>query len=308
MYIQGIVGIVRGGDARERERSLVLGAALLRAFEDSVYDAVDIFVDEKGMWWKNGIAVEPSRALHTLAMTIPVFPGASPIASRIARLSEEHGVPYLGASPPVESVAHHLEGRAPILRQAGIHVPRTMSLRAYDAPTPEEIAYTIVRANPLPIRIITLPGDEYAHTRTPLLTVADIRDALTRITPGVRNVFIEEDVKGAHVTVYLIDGFRGEERYTFPAVPTLSGDPALWGREEGKNAESIARATADALSLEGFVRVDMTITPKKIVVRDVRTTPDLTPQSPLYDALERVGATRREIVDHIVRQVVGDTE
>ncbi len=304
MYAERI-GIIRGGEAYERERSLALGAALMSVIKDSGYDVVDIFVDGEGVWWKEGVATDPSRVCHVLSMAIPVFPGASPIASRVARLSEEYGVPYLGASPMIEGVAHHPEGRAHALLETGISAPRTVSLHGYDAPTAEELAYNIVRAHALPLRIMTIPSDEYTHTKRALGSVRDVRDALAQLRPGLRNVFLEEDVQGHHATVYCIDGFRGRERYTFPPVPTISGAPIVWSKEEGKNAEHVAHTVADVLSLEGFVRADLTITPKNIVVRDIRTTPDFTSSSPLYDALFQVGATKKEVVEHIVHLVTG---
>ncbi len=305
MYAERI-GIIRGGEAHERERSLELGAALIRACEDIVYDTEDIFVDEKGKWWKGGIHVEPSRILDTLSLVVPVFPGASPMSVCIVTLAEQHGIPYIGASPFVEQAAHHPERRATLLKENDIHTPHAVSLRAYDAPSAQEVALAIVRTHPLPLRIVSVPVEENAHMASPLMAIEEVEHTLSDMQPGVRDVFVEEDVQGKHMSVYLIDEFRGEERYVFPPVSTIAGIPQVWSKEEGKDAERTARATADALSLEGFIRVDLTLTPKKIIVRDVRTTPDFTATSPLHSAMENVGATKKEVMEHIVHMVVGD--
>ncbi|MBC8465082.1 MAG: hypothetical protein H8D63_01785 [Parcubacteria group bacterium] len=300
------IGIIRGGETHERERSLALGSALLHILEDTDYGTADIFVDEHGTWWKNGMRIDPSQALHTLACIIPAFSAVSPIASRAVRLSEQHGVPYIGATPAIKSIAHHPEERAHSLFKIGITTPRVVSLRTYDAPSAEEVAWKIVRAHSLPLRTISIPMQEHAHTAPALTSIQEIRDALVSMQSGMRDIFVEEEVVGTHVTVYLIDGFREEERYVFPPVSTLTNTPCTWSKEEGKNIERIAKETADALSLEGFVRVDMTLTQKNAVVRDVRTVPDFTTSSPLHRALESVGATKKEVIEHIVRTVVGD--
>lgn len=299
MYAERI-GIIRGGETHERERSLELGAAMIHALEESTYDVEDVFVDEKGGWWKGGMNVDPSRVLDTLSFVIPVFPGVSPVSVRVVTLVEQHGIPYLGASPVVEHTAHHPERRRELLQEHDIHTPRAVSLRAYDAPSAQEVALSIVRAHPLPLRIVSIPSEEYAHTIPALMAIEHVQQALSGMQSGIRDAFVEEEVRGAHVTVYVIDGFRGEKRYTFPPVLTLDTAFENWSRGEGKEAENTAKAVVDALSLEGFVRVDLTLAPKKIVVRDVRTTPDFTATSPFQCAMENVGATKREILDHII--------
>jgi D-alanine-D-alanine ligase-like ATP-grasp enzyme len=299
------IGVVRGGHIDERTHSLALGGALLQSLRDASYDTVDIFIDDKGIWWHRGVATQPAHVLDTLSLLIPAFPGASPIAARVMTLAAQYGIPYVGGSPTQESIASHPEMRSRVLAEASLATPRTVSLQAYDAPTADEIALTIVRTHPLPVRFISIPAYDTSHLSEPLGNVIAIRDALTALAPGARDILLEEDVKGIHVTVYLIDGFRGKERYIFPPVSTISRAPSLWSREEGRDAERVARIAVDTLSLGGFVRVDMTITPKKIVIRDIRTTPDFRECSPLYDALEAVGATKKEIVEHIVNMVVG---
>lgn len=304
MYTHECIGIVRGGEVYERERSLELGAALLRICEDISCTAKDIFIDDTGTWWKGGVHTEPSRILDTLSMVIPAFPGISPTTVRTMTLAKQHGVPYLGATPVSEYIAHHPIQRTEMLRGSDISVPRVVSLRTHDAPTAEEVALKVVRTHSLPLRIVTTPTKEYTHTLPALMSIEHVRDALSHIRPGVKDIFIEEDITGIHITVYLIDGFRGEKQYTFPPVPTTPDTRRAWSQKEGKEAEQTARIAANILSLEGFIRVDLTITPKKIVVRDVRTTPDFTKSSPLYEALETVGATKKEVLHHIISRFV----
>jgi D-alanine-D-alanine ligase-like ATP-grasp enzyme len=305
MYAERI-GIIRGGETHERERSLELGAAMMHVLEESAYDVEDVFVDEKGGWWKGGVNVDPSRVLDTLSFVIPVFPGVSPVSVRVVTLVEQHGIPYLGASPVVEHAAHHPERRRELLQEHDIHTPRAVSLRAYDAPSAQEVALSIVRAHPLPLRIVSIPSEEYAHIAPALMAIEEVQRTLSEIQSGVRDVFVEEDVQGTHLTVYRMSDFRGEKNYAFPPVLTLDTAFENWSRGEGKDAEDTAKAVADILSLEGFVRVDLTLTPKKIVVRDVRTTPDFTAASPFHRAMESVGATKREVIERIIGVSAGD--
>lgn len=133
-----------------------------------------------------------------------------------------------------------------------------------------------------------------------------------------QSVLVEQFVHGKEVTVSVVEDFRDEELYAFPPV-LIQPKKSTWfdyaEKYEGHATEvcpaplppETTRALLDsaryvhcALGLRDYSRSDFIVGNDGIYFLEVNTLPGLTPTSLFPKAVEAVGATLPQMVEHIV--------
>lgn len=135
-------------------------------------------------------------------------------------------------------------------------------------------------------------------------------------------ILVEQYVRGREVTVAVLDDFRGEEHYVFPPVEVVPTKNTWFDYEEkyaGHARElcpapvrpettraliALARYVHRALGLRDYSRSDFILGRDGIYFLEVNTLPGLTNTSLLPKAVESVGATLPQFVDHVLTRAL----
>jgi len=135
------------------------------------------------------------------------------------------------------------------------------------------------------------------------------------------SVLVEEFIKGKEATVGVINNFRNKKVYTLPPIeiriPSTSiffdnevkynGQsqeicPGNFTEEEKAELERLAALIHTGLDLSHYSRSDFIIHPKKgIYALEVNTLPGLTEESLMPKALNAVGSSLPEFIEHIIK-------
>jgi D-alanine-D-alanine ligase len=133
------------------------------------------------------------------------------------------------------------------------------------------------------------------------------------------SVVVEPYIRGHDASVYVIDGFRGQEHYTLPPVKAVIGDidthiteghkldeaslaqcPAPFSYEVKKKLEDAAREVHKQLKLAHYSKVDFRVTPNGVYVIEANAHPNIGASSMLGSALDVVGSSLGDFYHHII--------
>lgn len=135
-------------------------------------------------------------------------------------------------------------------------------------------------------------------------------------------ILVEQYVRGREVTVAVLDDFRGEEHYVFPPVEVVPTKNTWFDYEEkyaGHARElcpapvrpettraliALARYVHRALGLRDYSRSDFILGRDGIYFLEVNTLPGLTNASLYPKAVESVGATMPQFVEHVLTRAL----
>ncbi|MBP9749607.1 MAG: ATP-grasp domain-containing protein [Candidatus Pacebacteria bacterium] len=139
---------------------------------------------------------------------------------------------------------------------------------------------------------------------------------------NAEQVLVEQYVRGREVTVAVLEDFRGEEQYAFPPVEVVPTKNSWFDYEEkyaGHARElcpapvrpettrallELARHIHRTLGLRDYSRSDFILGRDGIYFLEVNTLPGLTNTSLLPRAVESVGATLPQFVDHVLTRAL----
>lgn len=301
--------VLMGGDSREREISLLSGAAVARALT--------------GL----GHAVEARTLAHVadvLAMAdlrdwdvvFPALHGGMGEDGRLQALLDVLGVPYALSGHLASAVAMDKAATKRILRSAGIPTPdwllvtpdregvawpdRDQLLKRVDA----ELRWPVVvkpnaDGSSVGVRIVTQPSEFAA--------------AFDEAAAGGRDVLLETYVPGRELTAAILLGRRLPlveivpregfydfgHKYTAGASDYLCPAPVhspLYERLSGD-----ARRAYDLLGCRGVARVDFRLDGSRYACLEVNTIPGMTDTSLVPKAAAAVGITFADLVDDLCR-------
>jgi len=304
-----IIAVVRGGRGEFISRSLSAGSAIVRTLAD-VATILDVFVDSAGVWHIAGVPKKQGDIVNRAHVLISTIPVAEAYREDTFHSSICDIVPSLGTG----SVEVALLARVPCLYdtlgRGGVRTPR---MRVYHDDGPDGwggVASDIFRTLPLPV-VMRPVLDEFPD-EVPNAPIKDYDGIFSVLhTYGANSHFegivAEEYVRGKRVTVYVIDGFRGEASYVVPPVYTFEVEANMSvpvSIAESRYAQETARMAYDALDINGFARFDMVLGPSGAYVLGVYTVPDISASSPIHRALESVGTDSKKLMIHMVNRAL----
>lgn len=309
------VGILRGGTSSEYDLSLKTGAAMLAALPEERYDVRDIFIDKRGFWHSRGMPSDPARALAQVDVVLSALHGGVGEDGSVQRILDRAGVAYAG-SPALSSALSYNKARArEALAGAGVRMPRGMSFSLASDLTTADMARTIFSSFGPPY--VLKPATEGAgHGIIVADSIITLPDMIGDLLDAFGAIVVEEFIRGEEAVVAVIEGFRGEELYALPpARVRLPAQARILGRDEraglahevpgafshaeNQDLAAIARAAHRALGLTHFSRADIMLTAHGVpFLLEVNATPKLHEGAMLPPALESVGSSVREFLEH----------
>lgn len=316
MYMQTIVGVLRGGSSRAHELSLKTGAAIISDLPEDRFAARDIYIDKSGQWHDRGRPVAPERILRQVDVALVGLHGEYGESGEVQRLLDHFGIPYAGADPFGSHLAMHKLMAKERAREAGLLTPESRYIeRSEDV---EAAAREIIRTFCQPVVVKPVGwsssiGVSVVGGYAPLLAAVE-----GLFAEGARGVLVEAYIRGREATVGVVEELRGEALYTFPPVEIVPPDkdffsheakrlgaartacPGNFSRVANEELQTAARAMHRALGLRHYSRSDFIVSPKGVYYLETNALPELGQGSLWQKSLSAVGVAPQDFLAHLV--------
>lgn len=310
-----VVGVLRGGTSSEYNLSLKTGAAMLQALPEERYEVRDILIDKHGMWHLRGQPATPARALAQLDVVLNALHGGIGEDGTIQRILERAGVAYAGSRALPSALTLNKIRAREILREAGVRMPRAVSFSHRNALASGDMA-ALVFAQFAPPYVVKPPADGAGRGVRVARTILELPDAIADTIESFGAALVEEFIRGEEASVGIIRDFRGEALYALPPARVASATPLSPEYHESGTLEhqvpspfshaqklslaDLARLAHRSLGLGHYSRADLIVTPTRVYLLEVNTTPGLYSGASFPDMLEAVGSSIREFLEHAI--------
>jgi D-alanine-D-alanine ligase len=326
------VGVIRGGISGEYEVSLASGAQVLSHLRsdkmNNKYTAIDIFIDRDGVWHINGIPISLDKVAQKVDVILNALHGDYGEDGKVQQLLEQWGIPYTGSGPLASALGYNKYLAKKEFEKLGIKTPKHILFPAYqeDFDGPEN-KYATKKARevwgkfspPWIVKPLTGGSSMGIHV---CKTFQSLVDAFEVGMKEKVSVLVEEFINGKEATVGVIDNFRGKKVYTFPPIEVrvpkskvffdyeskYKGElheiicPGNFTEKEKEELERLASLIHTGLDLSHYSRSDFIVHPKKgIYALEVNTLPGLTEESLMPKAIDAVGSSLPEFIEHIIK-------
>ncbi len=313
------VGVLRGGPSAEYDVSLKTGHTVLTLLPDDRYDARDIFIDKAGVWHYRGRPGSPEKILDHVDVVFNALHGTYGEDGTLQRLLDTHRVRYTGSDALGSAIGMNKPLAKSVLRNTSLrHAPhRVVHTGEYS----DTLLSELFRSFPMPVVVKPAMGGSSVAT-TLARTFDELHYGILGALQINEHALVENYVRGKEVTVAVAEGFRGEDVYVFPPieiVPTKSGFfdydekyagfareicPARLPRTVTQDLMRAAREVHTTLGLRDYSRTDFIVAREGIFFLEVNTLPGLTSASLVPQAVEAVGATLPEFLEHVIARAL----
>ena len=289
------IGIVRGGDVDDYERSLKDGGDIFLSIHENLgedWKPVDILIDRNGVWHADGI---PLQEKTDLVQKVDAVWNATP---------------YFG----IDSFPYAISENRNMLREhmsaISVLMPRHILIPAYqeDFDGPRE-KYPAKKAReiferfgaPWIIRSVVPDPDMAIHIAR---TYPELVDAIFDAMNHERSIFVEEFIMGRDVSTHALSGFRGEDLYVFPHPDKRQAFASL-KTEEKLKVDDLARKVFEHMGVSHYLGSDFKINSRgKIYLTDIKLIPSFDKDSDLVSLGDYVGADKHHIIGHILERIL----
>ncbi|TDC49111.1 D-alanine--D-alanine ligase [Jiangella ureilytica] len=309
------VAVVGGGQNCEHEVSLASAAAVAGALETAGYTVVRLTIDRDGGWrhGDDGCPVDLADAIHVLRtcdVAVPALHGPRGEDGTLAALCELAGVPYVGSGVLAGALAMDKWATKLIAADLGIAIAPGVLLTPSAAP-----AYRWTR--PVVVKPVAAGSSQGVAL---VRDAAELPAALAAAFALDGRVLVEDLVVGREIDLAVLARPDGS-RTVAPALEIVADGlfdyeqkygggadfriPAALADTERKALEDAAVAMFDALGCAGFARIDFFLTADGPVLNEVNTMPGFTEQSQVPKMFAAAGVSYAELLDLLVRDVLG---
>lgn len=322
------VGVLRGGPSSEHEISLKTGKNVILnlAHLSKKYSVKDIILNKEGDWFMDRKISQPERIFRSIDVVFNALHGYFGEDGKVQKTLETYGVPYTGSGVIASALGMNKVLSRGIFKKAGLNVPKSFVAENNDSTG--NIAKNILKT--MPPSFVVKPatggsslGVSIAHNFNEL--VRAIETAFNFVRQPAGKIIIEEYIKGREATCGIIDNFRGEKYYSLPVIEIIppkncgffdykakySYDtqelcPANFDLEIKKQIEEMAKNAHHSLGCRDYSRADFIVARKpltketKIYLLEINTLPGLTTTSLLLKAINAVGSSYSELLDHLL--------
>jgi D-alanine-D-alanine ligase len=282
------VAVIGGGTSR----CLASAASVTEALASAGYVVDALTIDRSGCWFDadgHGIELDQVvQALRFTAVAVPLLP--HPENGMVAALCELAAVPYVGSPPKAVALATDNWAVKLVAEAVGI---RTAGATVVTRGEARHVASLLVADLPIVVRPAAAgssQGVSLVRTREQLVAALDAAFALDD------RVLVEEVVLGREIDVAIL-GRPDGTRIVAPALEMLPpatgfvdgatiGDGSAWSlapaslsRTQFAQLQEAALTMYDMLGCAGAARVGFVRTAAGPVLREVSTSPGLTPRS-----------------------------
>ncbi|MCI5108426.1 MAG: D-alanine--D-alanine ligase [Candidatus Pacebacteria bacterium] len=312
------VGVLRGGPSGEYDVSLNTGASILKSLNEEKYNPVDIFIAKDGQWHLNGLVKDPKEITKDVDILFNALHGEYGEDGKVQKILEDHGVRYTGSNSFGSAIGMNKYLSKKAFRSFGIKTPEYTVVRRDNMN--DSLVKEIFTSFPQPSVIKPVSGGSSLGVSI-AGTLDDLKCALEEAFKHSNTVLIEEFIDGKEATCGVIDSFRGEDVYALmPSEIIDKTGSDIWGYEskysndlheikcpgnftksEKDLIQILSKEAHKSLGLRHYSRSDFMVHPKRgIYILEVNTLPGLTETSLFPHALNSLGISLPEFIDHTI--------
>ena len=319
------VAVLSGGRSSEHEISVASARSVVAALDPERYETTAIEIGRDGRWElagstrtlasaKDGVAEtlpvvadrEPARALTQVDVVLPILHGPFGEDGTVQGLLELAGLPYVGAGVAASALCMDKDLFKAVLRDRGIPVARSVTLRDGDEPT-HAFPYPVFVK---PARLGSSVGISKVHAEDelePAVALARRHDDKVLIEELLDGVEVECGVLGNREPIASQVGeiVAHAEWYDYAAKYDEGGMelvvPARIPSEIAERVRTIAVESFVATECEGMARIDLFVRPNgDVVVNEINTIPGFTATSVYAKLFEATGISYGELLDRLI--------
>lgn len=327
------IGVLRGGADERYKASIDNGANILGCLRGETlsqkYKAVDIFIDEDGIWHINGIPVTMATVKEKVDLVINALLGKYAENGKIQERLEEYNIPYTSSDSKSSFVCHNKVLTKEEFKKLGIKTPNFIYFKSYKEGEIDKNTYATNRARSVWEKMsppwIIKPVTNGSSVGVVLCkTFNDLTEAIKKIADTEDEVLVEEYIRGKEATVGVINNFRRKEIYTLPPVEIrLNPGESIFGYKEKRDnlaqiicpgtflakekeeMERIASLVHKTFGLTFYSKIDFIVHPQKgIYALEVNSQSEFMEKSQIPVALEAVGSSLEEFIDHLIKEAI----
>lgn len=314
------IGVLRGGPSSEYDISLKTGEAVLRNFPDH-YEAVDIFVDKKGVWHVRGVVKEPHTVLRHIDAVFNAMHGEYGEDGQVQDFLEKFGMPYTGSGSFASKLAMNKVLTKNFIAKVGIKTPLYKVLKRSEF-NPSIVA-SLHQSFPQPSIIKPLAMGSSVGV-TIARNIIELGEAIDNAFKYSENILVEEFISGREATCAVVEDFQGKDLNVLPPIEIVpksksgffdfdakyngQGEeicPGRFSEEENREIVRLSELVHKTLNLKDYSRSDFIIHPRRgIYFLEVNTLPGLNEATLLPKALKSAGSNLTEFIDHLIKRVL----
>lgn len=321
------VGVLRGGPGGEYDVSLQSGKSVLANLSREKYDPLDVLITKSGTWHLAGLPTNPDRLARQVDVVFNALHGEFGEDGRVQSLLDAAGIPYTGSGIFASAIGMKKHLAKNILAKQSIRAPLGVSLDSTRA-AEDNARQAFLKISP---PWVVKPDDRGSSLGVFLArTFAELVAVLEQAFAYSNQAMVEEYVAGREATCGVVDNFRGEEHYALPAIEirrpagkaiweyddkysgaTEEVCPGCFNDEEKAELARLAVAAHRALGMRHYSRSDFIIpaspagrSPRGIYWLEINSLPGLTSESLFPRALEAVGCSYGEFLDHLISEAL----
>lgn len=309
------VGVLRGGISSEHEVSLKTGESVLNNMPEK-YSVKDIFINKEGDWHLDGKPAYHERIFRHIDVVFNALHGEYGEDGKVQGLFEAYGIPYTGSGVISSSVGMNKILARQAFKKAGLKIPRGIELSSEEGLL--NAAEKIFR-NIAPPWVIKYPSGGSSVGIFIARAFDDLANALESGFSMGNRILAEEYISGREATCGVIDDFRNEKHYALPVIeiipPSRSGFfnydakyggetkelcPSNFDLSVKKEIEAMAKLAHISIWARHYSRSDFIVSKKGIYLLEINTLPGLTRESLLPKAVNAVGSSYGELLEHLI--------
>lgn len=309
------IAILRGGPSDEHEVSLQSGANVIGALSPS-HTIIDIVIDKDGLWHVQGLPEQPGEALKHTDVVVNALHGTYGEDGKVQQTLDHIGIPYTGSKMFASALGMNKFRAKELFKKAGIKTPRATLV--YSDKDISEQALGIFKNMILPVIIKPVASGSSIGVSLGR-DLQSIEEALLSVFNYTKTAIVEEFIRGKEATCVVVEDFRNQKHYAFPPVEivkhsdvTFDKDMKYAGTVEErcpgnftqKEKEMIMNASIlahNSIGARYYSRSDFIVHPTRgIYILEINTLPGLTSNSLLPKALQSVGSSTKEFLEHII--------
>lgn len=316
------IAVLRGGPSSEYDISLKTGRAVINALKDQ-HKVTDITIDKSGRWYKGGIEFSPVVALRDIDVVFNAMHGEYGEDGKVQQILQSINKPFTGPKILGAALAMH-KGRAKeIFKEHGLKTPKYFVIKRND--DVEKTAFEIFRSMQMPV--IVKPLDRGSSVGISIARdFESLVDTITSLFVYTDKLMIEEYITGKEGTVGVVEKFRDQDVYALLPIEIITPAhkdffdyeckydgstqklcPGSFSREESLAMQEAAIKAHKALGLRHYSRTDFIVHPKRgIFVLETNALPGLTSESLLPRALEPIGSSYQEFLNHVINIAIDE--
>ena len=309
------VGVLRGGPSLEHEVSLKTGESVLRNLPVK-YSAKDIFISKEGEWHLDGKPAHHDQIFRHIDVVFNALHGEYGEDGKVQQLLEAFGIPYTGSGVMASALGMNKILARQTFKNSGLKVPYGFEIILEKGLA--ETAKDIFKKIPPPW-VIKYPSGGSSVGVFIARNFEDLDGALEKVFSFSPKILVEEYIRGREATCGVIDEFRNQKHYALPIVeiiPPAQSDffsydakyggetrelcPSNFDMPTKRAIEAMAVAAHNAIGGRHYSRSDFIVSKNGIYILEINTLPGLTAESLLPKALNAVGSSHKELLEHLI--------